>query len=131
MKVGDKIASRHGAKGVVVNIIPDAEMPYLKTEASACMDDKCSVNEPHRHVQVILNPLGVTGRLNLGQLYETTLAKVAESQNQPFVVKPFVNEWNLDHLAKDVSHSWPFRRWKGTIVHYRRRSRAILLDTVR
>ena len=103
VKIGDKISSRHGAKGVVVNIIPDAEMPYLKTDVSPCEDDKCPVESPHRHVQVILNPLGVTGRRNLGQLYETTLAKVAESQSQPYVVEPFVNEWNLDHLSKMLS----------------------------
>ena len=102
-KIGDKIASRHGAKGVIVNIIPDSEMPYLKTEASYCIDDKCPAKNPHRHIQVILNPLGVTGRLNLGQLYETTLANVAENQKLPIVVKPFVNEWNLDHLVKTLS----------------------------
>jgi DNA-directed RNA polymerase subunit beta len=60
------------------------------------------VNEPHRHVQVMLNPLGVTGRLNLGQLYETTLAKVAERRNQPFVVEPFANEWSLDYLTETL-----------------------------
>jgi DNA-directed RNA polymerase beta' subunit len=103
VKVGDKIASRHGAKGVVVHILPDREMPYLKTGNSRCLDDKCLVKEPHRHVQVILNPLGVTGRLNLGQLYETTLAKVAESQNQAIVVKPFQKEWNLDQLSSALS----------------------------
>ncbi len=103
VKVGDKIASRHGAKGVVVNIIPDAKMPYMKTNISFCEDDKCSVKTPHRHLQVILNPLGVTGRLNLGQLFETTLAKIAEKQNHPYEVKPFDNNWNLDKLSKSLS----------------------------
>ena len=62
------------------------------------------MKSPHRHAQVILNPLGVTGRLNLGQLYETTLAKVAECQSKPIVVKPFVNEWNLDKLSNTLSN---------------------------
>ena len=103
VKLGDKIASRHGAKGVIVNIVPDREMPCLKTETSHCVDKNCPIKGPHRHVQVILNPLGVTGRLNLGQLYETILANVAEIQNKPFIIKPFVNEWNLDHLGKTLA----------------------------
>jgi hypothetical protein len=105
VKIGDKISSRHGAKGVVVNIIPDAEMPFIKTEISSCKDDKCKVKSLHRHLQVILNPLGVTGRLNLGQLFETTLAKVAESKNQPYIVKPFANKWTVDTLSKELTEN--------------------------
>ena len=103
IKLGDKIASRHGAKGVVVDIIHDRDMPFVKTKVRHCNDSECRVEEPHRHVQVILNPLGVTGRLNLGQLFETTLAKVAEIEKRQIVVTPFVNEWTLDHLSKTLT----------------------------
>ena len=106
-KVGDKIASRHGAKGVIVKILPDSEMPYLKTDKSYCTDAGCSVQGSHRHIQVILNPLGVTGRLNVGQLYETALAKIAENEGKPIIVKPFEKHWDLSRIEKElVSHGF-------------------------
>lgn len=59
LQVGDKISNRHGGKGVISRILPDNEMPFF-------IDDKGKT----RHVDIILNPLGVLGRLNIGQLYE-------------------------------------------------------------
>jgi hypothetical protein len=56
LAVGDKLTNRHGAKGVVAAILPDNEMPRLPDG---------------RHVEMILNPLGVIRRLNLSQLFET------------------------------------------------------------
>ncbi len=63
LQVGDKMAGRHGNKGVVSKIVPVADMPYL--------DD----GEP---IQVILNPLGVPSRMNMGQLFETHLGFAAK-----------------------------------------------------
>lgn len=63
LQVGDKMAGRHGNKGVVSKIVPVADMPY--------MDDGTSV-------EVILNPLGVPSRLNMGQLFETHLGFAAK-----------------------------------------------------
>jgi hypothetical protein len=102
VKVGDKIASRHGAKGVVVKILADSEMPYLKTTKSYCTDADCPARCPHRHIQVILNPLGVTGRLNVGQLFETALAKIAEYENKPFIVEPFEKHWSPALLSEKL-----------------------------
>ncbi len=62
LQVGDKMAGRHGNKGVVSKIVPEADMPYLKDGQS---------------VEVILNPLGVPSRMNMGQLLETHLGFAA------------------------------------------------------
>jgi DNA-directed RNA polymerase subunit beta len=64
LQVGDKMAGRHGNKGVVSQIIPEADMPYL------------SNGQP---VEMILNPLGVPSRMNMGQLLETHLGFAAKS----------------------------------------------------
>ena len=58
LSVGDKMAGRHGNKGVVAKIVPPEDMPYLPNG---------------QQVDIILNPLGVPSRMNLGQLYETAL----------------------------------------------------------
>ena len=59
LKVGDKMAGRHGNKGIVAKIVRDEDMPFL---------------EDGTPVDIVLNPLGVPSRMNLGQIYETVLA---------------------------------------------------------
>ena len=59
LKVGDKMAGRHGNKGIVARIVRDEDMPFL--------DDGTPVD-------IVLNPLGVPSRMNIGQIYETILA---------------------------------------------------------
>jgi len=63
LSVGDKMAGRHGNKGVVSRIVPEADMPYLTSGES---------------VEIILNPLGVPSRMNMGQLLETHLGYAAK-----------------------------------------------------
>ncbi len=63
LQVGDKMAGRHGNKGVVSKIVPEADMPYL---------------EDGQTIEVILNPLGVPSRMNMGQLFETHLGFAAK-----------------------------------------------------
>jgi DNA-directed RNA polymerase subunit beta len=58
LKVGDKMAGRHGNKGIVAKIVPEEDMPFL---------------EDGTPVDIVLNPLGVPSRMNLGQIYETIL----------------------------------------------------------
>ena len=58
LSVGDKLAGRHGNKGVVARIVPDCDMPFLPDGTP---------------VDIVLNPLGVPSRMNLGQLFETCL----------------------------------------------------------
>ena len=62
LQVGDKMAGRHGNKGVVSKIVPEADMPYLSDGQT---------------IEIILNPLGVPSRLNMGQLFETHLGFAA------------------------------------------------------
>ncbi len=64
LSVGDKMAGRHGNKGIVSRILPEEDMPYL---------------EDGRTVDIILNPLGVPSRMNVGQLLETHLGWAAEA----------------------------------------------------
>lgn len=64
LQVGDKMAGRHGNKGVVSKIVPEADMPYLPN------------GQP---IEIILNPLGVPSRMNMGQLLETHLGYAARS----------------------------------------------------
>ena len=59
IKVGDKIANRHGNKGVISRIVPHEKMPQL---------------EDGRHMDICINPLGIISRMNIGQLYEMHLA---------------------------------------------------------
>ncbi len=63
LQVGDKMAGRHGNKGVVSKIVPEADMPYM---------------EDGTPIEVILNPLGVPSRMNMGQLFETHLGFAAK-----------------------------------------------------
>jgi DNA-directed RNA polymerase subunit beta len=64
LSVGDKMAGRHGNKGVVSRVVPVEDMPFLPDGTS---------------VDIVLNPLGVPSRMNLGQLYETALGWAAKA----------------------------------------------------
>jgi DNA-directed RNA polymerase subunit beta len=94
ISVGDKLAGRHGNKGVVARILPEADMPFL---------------EDGTPVDVILNPLGVPSRMNLGQLFETHLGMAARALGYKVITPPFngvptnVIEQELEKagLAKD------------------------------
>jgi hypothetical protein len=59
IKVGDKVANRHGNKGIISRIVPHEKMPQLKDG---------------RHLDICINPLGIISRMNIGQLYELHLA---------------------------------------------------------
>jgi DNA-directed RNA polymerase subunit beta len=64
LSVGDKVAGRHGNKGVVARIVPEEDMPYLPDGTP---------------VEIVLNPLGVPSRMNLGQILETHLGWAANA----------------------------------------------------
>ncbi|MCH8033193.1 MAG: DNA-directed RNA polymerase subunit beta [Bacteroidetes bacterium] len=74
LSVGDKMAGRHGNKGVVAKIVPKEDMPFLPDGTP---------------VDIILNPLGVPSRMNLGQLYETALGWVGEKLGVKFATPIF------------------------------------------
>lgn len=74
LKVGDKMAGRHGNKGIVAKIVRAEDMPFL---------------EDGTPVDIVLNPLGVPSRMNLGQIYETVLGWAAEKLNIKFATPIF------------------------------------------
>jgi DNA-directed RNA polymerase subunit beta len=67
LKVGDKMAGRHGNKGIVSNIVPEVDMPYLKNGET---------------VEIVLNPLGVPSRMNIGQILEVHLGFIGKRLGQ-------------------------------------------------
>jgi DNA-directed RNA polymerase subunit beta len=74
LKVGDKMAGRHGNKGIVANIVRQEDMPFL--------DDGTPVD-------IVLNPLGVPSRMNLGQIYETVLGWAGQKLGVKFATPIF------------------------------------------
>ncbi len=87
MQIGDKIAGRHGNKGIVSLILPDKEMPHTK-------DGK--------HIEVALNPSGVPGRINVGQVLETAAAKIAEKTKKPYIVDNFDHGDALEKIKSEL-----------------------------
>jgi len=73
VQAGDKLSGRHGNKGVVSKVVPMEEMPFL---------------EDGTPVDIILNPLGVSSRMNLGQILETHLGLAAEKLNYTAITPP-------------------------------------------
>ena len=85
LKVGDKMAGRHGNKGIVANIVRAEDMPFLADGTP---------------VDIVLNPLGVPSRMNLGQIYETVLGWAGEKLGVKFATPIFdgatpqqIDEW--------------------------------------
>ena len=74
IQVGDKIAGRHGNKGIISQILPRQDMPFLPD------------GNP---IDIILNPLGVPSRMNVGQLYECLLGFAGHKLNRRFKILPF------------------------------------------
>ena len=85
--VGDKMAGRHGNKGVVSRVLPTEDMPYL---------------EDGTPVDIILNPLGVPSRMNLGQVLEVHLGEVARRLGVKFETPVFdgANDLDIEELLK-------------------------------
>ena len=82
LKVGDKMAGRHGNKGIVAKVVRDEDMPFL---------------EDGSIVDIVLNPLGVPSRMNLGQIYETVLGWAGKELGLKFAT-PIFDGANLDQI---------------------------------
>ncbi|MCH7976576.1 MAG: DNA-directed RNA polymerase subunit beta [Bacteroidetes bacterium] len=74
LQVGDKMAGRHGNKGVVAKLVPQEDMPFL---------------EDGTPVDIVLNPLGVPSRMNLGQIFETMLGWAGEKLGETYASPAF------------------------------------------
>jgi DNA-directed RNA polymerase subunit beta len=86
LAVGDKMAGRHGNKGVVSRVLAAEDMPYL---------------EDGRPVDLVLNPLGVPSRMNIGQILETHLGWAARGLGEQ-IQKMIDEKWNADAIRKDL-----------------------------
>jgi len=87
LKVGDKMAGRHGNKGIVAKIVRQEDMPFL---------------EDGTPVDIVLNPLGVPSRMNLGQIYETVLGWAGEKLGCRFAT-PIFDGASVDEIAEQVA----------------------------
>lgn len=85
--VGDKLALRHGNKGVITAIVPDNEMPHTS--------DK-------KHTEVIISPLSIITRMSMGQMLENSASKIAEKTGKPYVIKNFAKENQLEKIKSDL-----------------------------
>jgi len=82
LKVGDKMAGRHGNKGIVARIVREEEMPFL---------------EDGTPVDIVLNPLGVPSRMNIGQIYETVLGWAGQNLGQKYST-PIFDGASIDQI---------------------------------
>ena len=105
---GDKMAGRHGNKGVISSVVPIEDMPFL---------------EDGTPIQIILNPLGVPGRMNIGQILETHLGWAAhrlgfraitpvfDGANEDEIAAELVRAWMIDQAWREVTD----RTWKWLV----------------
>lgn len=84
LKVGDKMAGRHGNKGIVARIVRAEDMPFL---------------EDGTPVDIVLNPLGVPSRMNIGQIYETVLGWAGQKLGQTYAT-PIFDGASLDQIIE-------------------------------
>ena len=87
LKVGDKMAGRHGNKGIVARIVRDEDMPFL--EDGTPMD-------------IVLNPLGVPSRMNIGQIFETILAWAGQKLNKKYAT-PIFDGATLEEVSTELT----------------------------
>jgi DNA-directed RNA polymerase subunit beta len=87
IQVGDKMAGRHGNKGIISRILPLEDMPYLPDG---------------RAVDIVLNPLGVPSRMNVGQVFECLLGWAGENLGLRFKVTPFDEMYGAEASRETV-----------------------------
>nr|YP_010464139.1 RNA polymerase beta subunit [Valerianella locusta]UUL71490.1 RNA polymerase beta subunit [Valerianella locusta] len=87
IKVGDKIAGRHGNKGIISKILPRQDMPYL---------------QDGRSVDMVFNPLGVPSRMNVGQIFECSLGLAGDLLDRHYRIAPFDERYEQEASRKLV-----------------------------
>jgi DNA-directed RNA polymerase subunit beta len=102
LSVGDKMAGRHGNKGVIARIVPEEDMPYLPDGTP---------------VEIVLNPLGVPSRMNVGQILETHLGWAAQALGLHFATPVFdgatEKEIKLELKEANLPSSGKVQLWDG------------------
>ena len=125
IKVGDKVAGRHGNKGIVSKILSQGDMPYYPDG---------------RPIDMILNPLGVPSRMNVGQLFESLLGFVGSKLHKKFKILPFDEVYGYEasrsltfsklyEARNKLNQNWVFRRYILLNSGYLMVERAIHLIT--
>jgi DNA-directed RNA polymerase subunit beta len=89
LKVGDKMAGRHGNKGIVARIVRQEDMPFL---------------EDGTPVDIVLNPLGVPSRMNIGQIYETVLGWAGQKLGRKYAT-PIFDGASADEVAAELKEA--------------------------
>ena len=89
IQVGDKMAGRHGNKGIISRILPKEDMPYLPDGTP---------------LDIVLNPLGVPSRMNVGQIYECLLAWAGDNLNARFKIQPFDEMHGPEKSRETINH---------------------------
>ena len=87
IKVGDKVAGRHGNKGIVSKILSRQDMPYL---------------QDGRPVDMVFNPLGVPSRMNVGQIFESSLGLAGDLLKKHYRIAPFDERYEQEASRKLV-----------------------------
>jgi len=100
LRVGDKMAGRHGNKGIVAKIVRKEDMPFL---------------EDGTPVDIVLNPLGVPSRMNLGQIYETVLGWAGLKLNEKYAT-PIFDGASLDQI-NEITDRAGLPRYGKTYLH--------------
>ncbi|KAM0040311.1 putative DNA-directed RNA polymerase [Helianthus debilis subsp. tardiflorus] len=83
IKVGDKVAGRHGNKGIISKILPRQDMPYL---------------QDGRPVDMVFNPLGVPSRMNVGQIFESSLGLAWDLLDRHYRIAPFDERYEQERI---------------------------------
>ncbi len=99
IKVGDKLAGRHGNKGVISIILPEEDMPYMEDGTS---------------IEMILTPLGIPSRMNLGQILEMHLGLAANSLSYQAIVPSFSGA-SADEIAEELEKAGFSKTGKVTL----------------
>nr|YP_009059732.1 RNA polymerase beta chain [Amentotaxus formosana]YP_009158994.1 RNA polymerase bsubunit [Amentotaxus argotaenia]AKP55076.1 RNA polymerase bsubunit [Amentotaxus argotaenia]UPV69810.1 RNA polymerase beta subunit [Amentotaxus formosana]BAP47722.1 RNA polymerase beta chain [Amentotaxus formosana] len=87
IQVGDKVAGRHGNKGIISKVLPRQDMPYLQNGTP---------------VDMVLNPLGVPSRMNVGQIFECLLGLAGKLMNKHYRIAPFDERYEREASRKLV-----------------------------
>src|SRR5512143_1581753 len=99
---GDKMAGRHGNKGVISKVVPIEDMPYL---------------EDGRPIEIILNPVGVPGRMNIGQILETHLGWASDRLGFR-AISPVFDGADENEIEAELARAWLSEQaWKEATLH--------------
>jgi DNA-directed RNA polymerase subunit beta len=98
LKIGDKLSGRHGNKGIISAILPIEDMPYIQDGTN---------------LDILLNPLGIPSRMNVGQIFECLLGLAGKNLIEKYKIKPF-DEMNRKEISKKMIYKKLYEARKKT-----------------